>query len=1093
MPAEDESYPSWLSPKPRRDGAPYGDLESPFIDEELYAGEDQSDWEPRLAALQSESPFGRFELGQVESIETEAEEEELGAKDQDTQEEYAQEYDDKVAEVDETHGPDPGETEFEAPAVTPDYSLASTFVPANAIRFRRSRTPRTIRRVVIHTLGVPSTARRSGVDAVVLAWKRATRKASSHYLVDRDGKITQMVREQDVAFHTPGANNDSIGIEHADVCNDPAPYTDALYAASAALVRDIAHRNNFVITPQSVAGHDTVAGNHGDPGLYWDWDYYRLLLSQGPDAQYGPWRAVKAVTDLPVPNGWTLRVRPPRPSSHCGKKGSAWGARYWIRRPSAVGGTPADLEFSLPGAGRYTVAFWWPSTSGANSSVTVKVEVPNSSGGVAIVRQIDQSKGGGRWETLPPFLHVSAPTTVRIQIESHGTGRGLILADAVRVLRLGAPEGAGAQFAEESPFVDEGGEPFPSCGRCGRIDESGEEQALYADVEGEEAALPEDATHPGEEPLIPEEGLIDPEWEDEHRSSEQESLDSDQEGPDFESEDEESEAPFAEEVPPPIPVVRQALRVPSGNPIPFAELPPTESSWPISTSRREGRLVSYKAIDGSVVGLRGRMFLADRKGTINGTEVLRWHVGVDLFANKGDVVVACEAGRIVNFHRFLRTNSGQQSWALLVEHSGAVVNYGEVRGDSLEAHGLSKGSSVHAAQPIGFISDTSMLHFETYTKGTRNSHRWLKGEPPPRVLLNPTKYLLFLQEQGAPRQSVTMEATASDDIDIARAVQENRQYGEQLGWREHYDDIVRALGFTDFTPGEELFAKAIAKWQEKQRLGVDGILGPNTWRRMQSAMDLTSGAASGRTSVVSSLAAGRAPSDRHAPPEMPIRLGTLVFRRDGQPVFRYEFKPDDLLWTARLISGEAGARDDLENRAVIAAMLNRFALFTHRVYRTFTSFLRAYSTPLQPVLINKNVARHYLNDPRFRQLGGTYPGTTIPRGQLQHHLDLQETSWERLRPLARTIAVEALMGRMPDTGIGLASEFASTWILYGRRVGPTNRTEAGWLDYTQRFKRDKGWRWIGQQPNLDQKRNAFFVDPRAANLPPDSVQVEALA
>lgn len=78
---------------------------------------------------------------------------------------------------------------------------------------------------------------------------------------------------------------------------------------------------------------------------------------------------------------------------------------------------------------------------------------------------------------------------------------------------------------------------------------------------------------------------------------------------------------------------------------------------------------------------------------------------------------------------------------------------------------------------------------------------------------------------------------------------------------------------------------------------------------------------------------------------------------------------------------------------------------------------------------------------------------------------------------------------MPDTGIGLASEFASTYMLYGRRVGPSNRTDAGWLAYTREFKRSKGWRWIGDKPHLNQKRNAFFVDPRAANLPTDAVQV----
>ena len=130
-----------------------------------------------------------------------------------------------------------------------------------------------------------------------------------------------------------------------------------------------------------------------------------------------------------------------------------------------------------------------------------------------------------------------------------------------------------------------------------------------------------------------------------------------------------------------------------------------------------------------------------------------------------------------------------------------------------------------------------------------------------------------------------------------------------------------------------------------------------------------------------------------------------------------------------------------------------------------------------------------MNDRQFVRLGGVFPGTDIPRGQLKRHLDLQKTPWERLRPVARKIALEALTGQMPDTGIGLASEFASTWILYGRRVGAQNRTEEGWLDYTRRFRSDKKWRWIGHKPNLDQKRNAFFIHPQAAALPPGSVRV----
>src|SRR5947209_4220825 len=91
-------------------------------------------------------------------------------------------------------------------------------------------SPRAINRVVIHVLSVPGTAQGSGVELVVGAWQNpapAVHPASAHYLVDRDGTITQAVREDNVAFHSGvrEVNRDSIGVEHADICNDPAPFT----------------------------------------------------------------------------------------------------------------------------------------------------------------------------------------------------------------------------------------------------------------------------------------------------------------------------------------------------------------------------------------------------------------------------------------------------------------------------------------------------------------------------------------------------------------------------------------------------------------------------------------------------------------------------------------------------------------------------------------------------------------------------------------------------------------------------------------------------------------------------------------------------
>ncbi len=73
---------------------------------------------------------------------------------------------------------------------------------------------------------------------------------------------------------------------------------------------------------------------------------------------------------------------------------------------------------------------------------------------------------------------------------------------------------------------------------------------------------------------------------------------------------------------------------------------------------------------------------------------------------------------------------------------------------------------------------------------------------------------------------------SAPNIDVAQAVQANRQYGAQLGWVSRFDDIVTLLGL-NASPTEEAFAQAVAVWQSQHGLAVDGMLGPNTWSAMQ--------------------------------------------------------------------------------------------------------------------------------------------------------------------------------------------------------------------------------------------------------------------
>jgi N-acetyl-anhydromuramyl-L-alanine amidase AmpD len=348
----------------------------------------------------------------------------------------------------------PGIPDLEEQVPGPDSPVADRFVQANAVRFctpgqansatcANLPTPRPIRQVVIHVLAVPSSARRSGAEAVVAGWQNADRQAASHYIVDRDGTITQMVRESDVAFHTPGNNADSIGIEHADVCNDPSPLTDRLYARSAQLVRDIASRNNFVIDQNTVRGHSQVNPNHGDPGPYWDWEFYFQWLAWSGQIVDRPCRRVAAAAALPgAPAGWQVHRRRAIPDDHCAGGHDPWGANYFTAAACDAIRTSAEVSLILEEAGTYSVSLWWPLVDGAAAAAQVDVEVaclqsPCVGTSLQTVT-VDQRSGAGRWNFAASVNVTRSPSELKVRWHCPTAG-GAVIADAVRALKIAPP------------------------------------------------------------------------------------------------------------------------------------------------------------------------------------------------------------------------------------------------------------------------------------------------------------------------------------------------------------------------------------------------------------------------------------------------------------------------------------------------------------------------------------------------------------------------------------------------------------------------------------------------------------------------------
>ncbi|WP_020177549.1 N-acetylmuramoyl-L-alanine amidase [Methylopila sp. M107] len=180
---------------------------------------------------------------------------------------------------------------------------------------------------------------------------------------------------------------------------------------------------------------------------------------------------------------------------------------------------------------------------------------------------------------------------------------------------------------------------------------------------------------------------------------------------------------------------------PRGQDVPFAAFASGHNRlfWPVITAHPQALLISYERANGTFVGSEGRRFLANRQSGA------RYHVGVDLFCHASDEVVACADGKIVAFYRFYtRPSTGEQTYALFIEHDGVVINYGEVTRDSNVVYGWGVGSQVMAGQKIARVSGTAMIHFETYTPKTKQNHRWLPGGPRPAPLQNPTRLLARL-------------------------------------------------------------------------------------------------------------------------------------------------------------------------------------------------------------------------------------------------------------------------------------------------------------------------------------------------------------
>lgn len=181
--------------------------------------------------------------------------------------------------------------------------------------------------------------------------------------------------------------------------------------------------------------------------------------------------------------------------------------------------------------------------------------------------------------------------------------------------------------------------------------------------------------------------------------------------------------------------------------VPFA-VGGDEPLWPLIRSKHPRRFeVPFYDEQGHVHGNISRAFGVPRPWPVGS----RRHVGIDLYANGEDVIVAPESGRVVGRQTLYKGTGG-----MMVElDSGVNVFLGETLMGGAEEFGVGVGDRVERGQPLtrvgwhdedprapGIQGGAHMLHFEMYVPGTTENEQWSKSSEAPSSLLDPTAYLL---------------------------------------------------------------------------------------------------------------------------------------------------------------------------------------------------------------------------------------------------------------------------------------------------------------------------------------------------------------
>jgi N-acetylmuramoyl-L-alanine amidase len=168
------------------------------------------------------------------------------------------------------------ETPDDAPEATPHEESPRNVVWVQSPHYSARPAGKAITAIILHHTGA-MTAKST------LSWFQAPEsKVSAHYVIDRNGDLYQMVKEENKSWHSgkselhgqSDVNSFSIGIEL--VGDGKAEFPKAQYEALAWLVKTLKKKYN--VEDSSIVGHKDIApGRKVDPEPF-NWDLFWSLV-----------------------------------------------------------------------------------------------------------------------------------------------------------------------------------------------------------------------------------------------------------------------------------------------------------------------------------------------------------------------------------------------------------------------------------------------------------------------------------------------------------------------------------------------------------------------------------------------------------------------------------------------------------------------------------------------------------------------------------------------------------------------------------------------------------------------------------------------